>query len=230
MRFPLDFVPAESWHVSPRRFGANRPKGRKHAGCDLYAPIGTPVFTVADGTVRGFSLFYLGTYALTIEHAGFLIRYGEIAENIAKNFGVGTAITEGQQIGVVGDLIGLSLSMVHLEMYSGTGSGPLTVPSNPPFMRRSDLIDPTTFLDSLVTGTTATVPAAKPVLRLGDKGDAVREWQQRLLHQGYAMSIDGDFGSATETGTKAFQQDSDLAPDGVVGSDTYAAMVEAEKD
>ena len=230
MRFPLNFVPAESWHVSPRRFGANRSGGRKHAGCDLYAAVGTPVFAVGDGTVRGFSLFYQGTYALTVQHKDFLIRYGEIGRNIAESLAVGSQVTEGQQIGVVGDLEDLPLSMVHLEMYSGTGSGPLTVPANVPFKRRSDLIDPTTFLDSVSSGATANIPTKKPALRLGDKNDAVRDWQQRLLRRGYAMSVDGEFGAATETATKAFQEDADLMADGAVGADTYAAMAEAEKD
>src|SRR5918911_458918 len=128
MQFPLSFVPSESWHVAPLRFGASRAGGRKHAGCDLYAPIGTPVYAVADGTVKGFAAFYLGTYALTIDHGQFWVRYGEISTNIASKLAVGAQVREGDRIGDVGDLIGLSLSMVHFEMYSGTGSGPLTVP------------------------------------------------------------------------------------------------------
>ena len=38
-------------------------------------------------------------------------------------------------------------SMLHFELYEGTGSGPLTVRSNPPYQRRSDLVDPTSYLD-----------------------------------------------------------------------------------
>ena len=51
MLFPLSFRPAESYHERPRSFGAPRDGGtRSHAGCDLYAPIGTPVRAVADAS------------------------------------------------------------------------------------------------------------------------------------------------------------------------------------
>lgn len=46
-------------------------------------------------------------------------------------------------------------TMLHFEMYSkqGDSSGQkLTVRSNPPFQRRSDLIDPTPFLERLQHG------------------------------------------------------------------------------
>lgn len=230
MRFPLSSLPAQSWHVAPLRFGANRAGGkRKHAGCDLYAPVGTPVYAVADGTVKGFAFFYKGTYALTIDHGSFWVRYGEISQAIASGLAAGTRVREGDQIGEVGDLIGLSLSMVHFEMYSGAASGALTVPSRAPYMRRSDLIDPTSFLDEWA-GLENLANANQPILRLGSKGEAVLAWQQRLLTQGYAVSLDGDFGPTTEAMTKAFQRDANLADDGVVGPASYAEMVEAEKD
>ena len=149
----------------------------------------------------------------------------------------GTKVTEGQQIGDVGDLVGLDLSMVHFEMYSGAASGPLTVPSNTPFMRRSDLIDPTAHLDqwaAQVTGSSAAAGPAKPavtrpVLRLGSSGRAVLAWQRSLLGQGLAISLDSEFGPTTEAATKQFQTHSDLPADGVVGPATYAEMIEAEK-
>jgi len=39
------------------------------------------------------------------------------------------------------------MSMLHLELYSGKVTGPLTNPSNKPYLRRSDLIEPTSILD-----------------------------------------------------------------------------------
>lgn len=149
MTFPFAFVPPQSWTEPPRSFGARRDGGaRKHAGCDLYAPVGTPVFAVADGTVQRFSEFYLGTYALVVDHGSFIVRYGEIMKDIAEGLAVGSKVKKGQKIGFVGRLESLGVSMVHFEMYDGTGSGLLTDRSRLPFMRRADLIDPTSHLDA----------------------------------------------------------------------------------
>jgi murein DD-endopeptidase MepM/ murein hydrolase activator NlpD len=142
--FPLAFIPRQSWSAAPRSFGARRDRGkRKHAGCDLYAPVGTPVFAVEAGVVTHFGGFYLGTYALTIDHGGFIGRYGELKKALAPGLSVGRRVQKGQKIGFIGKLNGLSISMLHFEMYSGNGTGPLTVRTRPPFMRRDDLMDPT---------------------------------------------------------------------------------------
>lgn len=66
MPFPLPFVPRQSYKTGGRRFGANRDNGRrKHAGCDLIAPVGTPILAIADGVVMEAAEreFYRGTYA-----------------------------------------------------------------------------------------------------------------------------------------------------------------------
>ena len=86
--FPLHVRPKESYKEPPRSFGSSRDHGaRKHAGCDLYAPAGTEVLAVEDGTViRGPYLFYDVVYALEVQHPSGIVRYGEIsraAEGIA---------------------------------------------------------------------------------------------------------------------------------------------------
>ncbi len=148
MPFPLAFIPKLDWKTPPRCFGARRSGGRrKHAGCDLYAPIGTPVFAVTDGKVLGFAPFYLGTYALTVDHGAFTVRYGEIEQVLPVGIKPGRSLKAGDRIGTVGRLSGLAISMVHFEMYSGSAKGALTQPRNAPFMRRADLIDPAAALD-----------------------------------------------------------------------------------
>lgn len=148
MLFPLKFVPVESYHESPRRFGASRAKGtRLHAGCDLYAPIGTPVFAVAAGTVLAVYEFYLSSWAVEVDHGDFIVRYGEVKKEVGPGIAKGAPVMPGVQIGQVGALKGLKLSMLHFEMYAGTAKGALTDRSNPPYQRRSDLIDPTAWLD-----------------------------------------------------------------------------------
>ncbi len=145
--FPLSFVPTLSYKKGGRRFGANRDGGkRKHAACDLIAPKGTEIYAVENGKVTyGPYLFYRGTYAIEFRlDSGKVVRYCEI-EKVASGVAVGSILTEGTLIAYVGKMY--VDSMLHFELYEGTGSGPLTVRSNPPYQRRSDLIDPTDYLD-----------------------------------------------------------------------------------
>ena len=152
--FPLPFRPAESYKEHPRSFGANRSGGqRKHAGCDLYAPEGTDVYAMEDGTVLVAPYpFYGGTYALEIDHLKYIGRYTEIKE-AAPGIRRGVKVKKGQLIASVGKITtknGTVLQMLHFEMYEGNENGSLTDRSNPPFMRRNDLIDPTDTLDKAV--------------------------------------------------------------------------------
>ena len=90
-------------------------------------------------------LFYRGTYAIEFRlDSGKVVRYCEI-EKVATGVAVGSKLTEGTLIAYVGKMY--VDSMLHFELYDGTGSGPLTVRSNPPYQRRSDLINPTDYLD-----------------------------------------------------------------------------------
>lgn len=73
---------------------------------------------------------------------------------------------------------------------------------------------------------TAALPA-RPTLRRGDVGDAVRHMQQLLTAAGYDVGYsgaDGIFGTNTESAVLAFQADRRLAVDGVCGPRTWAAL------
>lgn len=149
--FPLEARPSADYHVRPRAFGSPRDSGaRKHAGCDLYAPAGSPVFAVADGRVAlGPYLFYDVVFALEVGHPGLgVVRYGEILGHVPAGVQPGAQVTAGQLLGYVGKMRTVAESMLHFELYSGTGAGPLTVRADPPYMRRADLVDPTEFLDA----------------------------------------------------------------------------------
>lgn len=150
MSFPLPFVPKQDYRVGGRRFGAGRPNGRKHAGCDLIAPLDTPVMAVRPGIIlRSPYSFYRAkngvmTYAVEVKHReGFIVRYTEVSR-CAEGIKTGVPISEGQMIGYVGAAL-----MLHFELYAGTEHGPLTDRSRAGFQRRADLLDPTSFLDSL---------------------------------------------------------------------------------
>jgi hypothetical protein len=85
--------PKESYKEPPRSFGSSRDHGaRKHAGCDLYAPAGTEVLAVEDGTViRGPYPFYDVVRALEVQHPSGIVRYGEIAR-AAEGIAAGVAV------------------------------------------------------------------------------------------------------------------------------------------
>jgi putative chitinase len=67
-----------------------------------------------------------------------------------------------------------------------------------------------------------------PVLRRGSEGDAVEVLQVRLRLQNFPLTLDGDFGPATELAVKAFQALWGLSADGVVGPKTWAALIPRE--
>ncbi len=62
------------------------------------------------------------------------------------------------------------------------------------------------------------------VLHRGSFGDAVRGLQELLVTKGFDISIDSDFGPATELAVKMFQKNNDLVADGIVGRNTWASL------
>ena len=64
-----------------------------------------------------------------------------------------------------------------------------------------------------------------PIVRRGATGHPVRTLQDLLRARGHAVAVDGDFGSQTEGAVRAFQEDRHLAVDGIVGPDTWSALV-----
>lgn len=144
-----EWISTYSYKQSPRSFGSKRNAGRVHAGCDLYAPLHSPVIAIADGRVLESRDFYLGTFQVTVDHGVLgIVRYGEVApDNIPKP---GEHVKAGQQIGKIGNLGKGLHPMLHIEHFSGTGSGAMTNTSNLPYLRRADLQDCTSLLDSLL--------------------------------------------------------------------------------
>jgi peptidoglycan hydrolase-like protein with peptidoglycan-binding domain len=73
----------------------------------------------------------------------------------------------------------------------------------------------------------AAVPKAtkSPILRLGSRGDAVKELQTLLAKAGvYSGAVDGIFGQTTRTAVINFQRSKNLRSDGIVGSRTWKAL------
>jgi len=70
--------------------------------------------------------------------------------------------------------------------------------------------------------------ADKPVLRKGDKGNAVKEMQRALMTwNGFALpkwGMDGDFGNETRDWVKKFQREKKITVDGIVGPQTWGKL------
>ena len=65
------------------------------------------------------------------------------------------------------------------------------------------------------------------VIKLGDKGELVKDWQYFLRGISVYMGIvDGDFGEKTKIATRTFQVNYGLDVDGVVGNGTWAKAIE----
>lgn len=142
--FPFNGPADADYTTGARAFGSCRDDcNRKHGGADLYGKRRRLVYSVGSGTIVDFSPFYLGTWALVVDHGDFIVRYGELDDQLVSGLKTGSKISRGQAIGYIGKMSGLSQSMLHFERFSGRGRGPLTDRSNRPFQRRSDLVDPT---------------------------------------------------------------------------------------
>ena len=64
------------------------------------------------------------------------------------------------------------------------------------------------------------------VIKNGSKGSAVKRWQTLLNSLEYNCgTVDGIFGAKTDSATKKFQKDYGLAVDGVVGAQTWGALI-----
>lgn len=71
----------------------------------------------------------------------------------------------------------------------------------------------------------ATAAPQTGTLEKGDEGDAVRVVQRRLRDlKYYTGSVDGSFGSSTESAVRAFQRANGLTVDGRVGANTLAKL------
>lgn len=135
------------------RFGAIR-KHDIHTGIDLYAPHGTPVIAVEDGTVVAIDWFtgpacglpwWNNTRAVLVEGASGIVVYGEIQEdNLIK---VGSQLKAGDLIGTVLTVLkkdkGLPMSMLHLELHQSYDKSHIWHPWNLNEDKPEYLLDPT---------------------------------------------------------------------------------------
>lgn len=135
-----------------RYFGALREiNKRDHAAIDLIVPPGTKVIAMTDGVVGDSYGYYKGTNAVEVVNSdGTIARYCEMSVSVK----FGQIVKKGDVLGkIIANTDGSS--MLHIELYDGSGVGPLTNKTNriyknlsgelaqKLYQRRSDLMNPT---------------------------------------------------------------------------------------
>ncbi|MFF7072026.1 peptidoglycan-binding protein [Streptomyces pseudovenezuelae] len=63
----------------------------------------------------------------------------------------------------------------------------------------------------------------------GAKGGCVTELQRLLIHHGYPVDVDGDFGAGTASAVRSFQSAHGLTADGQVGTNTKRALYDTDE-
>lgn len=67
-------------------------------------------------------------------------------------------------------------------------------------------------------------PVSTAIVSMGDRGQDVRNLQEKLQDRGYTANPDGIFGSETEGAVRNLQSDQGIAVDGIAGPDTNNAL------
>ena len=128
----------------------------------------------------------------------------------------------------------------HVEMYAGPGElyghggglGPAPHSLEAYCRGRRDAGKPYFMTIRWITGAPA-AGSERPMLRRGACGESVRLLQRLLIGQQISCGrwgADGEFGPATESALRLFQQRRGLAADGVAGPITWAALEAAERE
>lgn len=66
------------------------------------------------------------------------------------------------------------------------------------------------------------------ILRHGDRSQAVRDLQRKLIDRGAKIGADGVYGDATEAAVRAYQHRAGLVADGIAGPKTLASLQGAD--
>lgn len=71
---------------------------------------------------------------------------------------------------------------------------------------------------------TSQVPALPGVMKLGSRGNHVKQAQQRFADRGWTIGVDGVYGPQTREVVMKFQKEKKLRVDGIIGANTWRAM------
>lgn len=74
-------------------------------------------------------------------------------------------------------------------------------------------------------GENNTVMVELSVLKKGSKGEEVKTLQRLLNAFGYNLSVDGDFGSKTQSALRSYQKSNSLEVDGICGTNSWNSLL-----
>jgi Putative peptidoglycan binding domain len=122
-------------------------------------------------------------------------------------------------------IIALSILAIFFAILAAAGvfngskaaAPPVTPPTKPVTTQQS----------TTQANTTPTAQAPSQTLSPGATGAQVKTLQQALTALGYPVTVDGDYGPATQAAVVKFQTAKGLTPDGVVGPVTLAELQKA---
>lgn len=143
----------------------------------------------------------------------------------AEQYGAGRPVPLNQL--APGDLVFFASDLTnpatiyHVALYLGRG-----VVLNAPRTGERVRTEPLFTAGLLPTGVRPTAELTLP-LRIGNLGWSVQQLQRELTAAGVAVTVDGDFGPLTQAAVRSFQSSAHLSVDGVVGPDTWHALVAA---
>lgn len=128
---PIDDTASLDSGFGPRRLSLDGARTDFHTGVDLDAPLGTPVYAIADATVfridddgdSGGRTLYLELTVPPFDFHGETVEHLYVVYSHLHSFAVsseGEPVSEGQVVGAVGDSGGVFEPHLHLELRIGT--------------------------------------------------------------------------------------------------------------
>ena len=228
--YPLVF-PVVGTNNYGDHFWAARGSGDHHA-VDIMAAKMTPVVAVASGTVA-----WVGSRCCTLRithddgwSSGYIhLNNDSPGSDDGQGWGIapgitkGTRVQAGQLIGWVGDSGNAEGSSPHLHFEL---LDPHLVNVDPYLsLRAADTGVAVAICRQPDVSSVSTLVDGSGLLRIGDRGTAIRQLQQFLSAIGHDVGgADGVFGSKTLAGIRQFQERHGLNPDGVIGFKTRSAI------
>lgn len=139
-----------------------------------------------------------------------------------------TGVSAEAQATTMAMAVELTLQAAHRETLTAQPTEtPVEITTETPVETASSTPEPTATNPPTATYTVTAYPVPDwPLLRNGDSGPEVFAVQHLLRSHGYDVTVDGQFGPQTRLRVIAFQNDKNLGADGIVGPQTWAALIQ----